>query len=154
MITSFLVIFFFWVIFFFCRRQQKKILTQTKKNTHQQTKLLIQRKHVYTYDISFLCPPPIILKSIFYCNKLHNLIYGLKYNATSRGWVQSKHISQTSITVKFILNPPPPGTFGPTLIRGGVYSVVEFRLFFWPVKFSFRNFYKILDLFQGKFVLI
>ena len=61
MITSFVGdIFFFWVIFFFCRRQQKKILTQTKKNTHQQTKLLIQRKHVYAYDISFLCPPPHI----------------------------------------------------------------------------------------------
>ena len=41
---------------FFCRRQQKKY-SRKKKNTHQQTKLLIQRKHVYTYDISFLCPP-------------------------------------------------------------------------------------------------
>ena len=29
-----------------------------KKNTHQQTKLLIQRKHLYAYDMTFLCPPP------------------------------------------------------------------------------------------------
>ena len=101
---------FFLVIFFFAEGN-KKNTHPNKKNTHQQTKLLIQRKHVYTYDISFLCPPPIILKSIFYCNKLHNLIYGLKYSATIRGWVQSKHISQTSITVKFIVNPPPPWHF-------------------------------------------
>ena len=68
MITSFVGdIFFFGWYFFFCRRQQKKILTQTKKNTHQQTKLLIQRKHVYAYDISFLCPPTI-LKSMCYFN--------------------------------------------------------------------------------------
>ena len=37
--------------------QQKKILSQEKKNTHQQTKILIQRKHVYAYDMPFLCPP-------------------------------------------------------------------------------------------------
>ena len=30
-----------------------------KKNTHQQTKLLIQRKHLYAYDMTFLCPPPL-----------------------------------------------------------------------------------------------
>ena len=58
MITSFLVIFFFWVIFFFAEGNKKKYSPKTKKNTHQQTKLLIQRKHVYAYDISFLCPPP------------------------------------------------------------------------------------------------
>ena len=45
MITSFLVIFFLWLI-----------LSQ-KKNTHQQTKLLIQGKHLYAYDTTFLCPP-------------------------------------------------------------------------------------------------
>ena len=44
--TSFLVIFFFVA----------DILSQ-KKNTHQQTKLLIQRKHLYAYDMTFLCPP-------------------------------------------------------------------------------------------------
>ena len=40
--------------------QQKKILSTQprKKNTHQQTKLLIQRKHLYAYDMTFLCPPP------------------------------------------------------------------------------------------------
>ena len=36
---------------------QKKILSQEKKNIHQQMKLLIQRKHHYAYDISFLCHP-------------------------------------------------------------------------------------------------
>ena len=35
--------------------QQKKILSQDKKNTHQQTKILIQRKHQYAYDIVFFC---------------------------------------------------------------------------------------------------
>ena len=39
--------------------QQKKILSQEKKNTHQQTKILIQRKHVYAYDMLFLCPPSL-----------------------------------------------------------------------------------------------
>ena len=29
-----------------------------KKIIHQQTKLLIQRKHHYTFDMTFLCPPP------------------------------------------------------------------------------------------------
>ena len=66
MITSFLVIFFFLGDIFFLPKATKKILTQTKKNTHQQTKLLIQRKHVYTYDISFLCPPPIL--NLIYLN--------------------------------------------------------------------------------------
>ena len=42
----------------FLGRRQKKILSQQKKNTHQQTKLLIQRKHLYAYDMTFLCPPP------------------------------------------------------------------------------------------------
>ena len=36
-------------------RQQKKILSQEKKNTHQQTKILIQRKQQYAYDIVFVC---------------------------------------------------------------------------------------------------
>ena len=27
-----------------------------KQNTHQQTNLLIQRKHRYAYDMTFLCP--------------------------------------------------------------------------------------------------
>ena len=79
MITSFVVIFFF-------AEGNKKKYSPQKKNTHQQTKLLIQRKHVYTYDISFLCPPTIS-KSIDYFNKSHNLIYGIKYNATIWGWV-------------------------------------------------------------------
>ena len=52
MITSFLV------IFFFVADRQKKNTQPTKKNTHQQTKLLIQRKHLYAYDMTFLCPPP------------------------------------------------------------------------------------------------
>ena len=57
MITSFLVIIFFsWLIFFFfAEGNKKKILSQEKKNTHQQTKLLIQRKHLYAYDMKFLC---------------------------------------------------------------------------------------------------
>ena len=45
-------IFFLWLIFFIWP------LSQQKKNTHQQTKLLIQRKHLYAYDMTFLCPPP------------------------------------------------------------------------------------------------
>ena len=35
----------------------KKNTQSRKKNTHQQTKILIQRKHVYAYDMPFLCPP-------------------------------------------------------------------------------------------------
>ena len=35
----------------------KILLTQDKKIIHQQTKLLIQRKHHYTFDMMFLCPP-------------------------------------------------------------------------------------------------
>ena len=52
------MIFFFWGWYFFFGRRPKKILSQQKKNTHQQTKLLIQRKHLYAYDMTFLCPPP------------------------------------------------------------------------------------------------
>ena len=34
---------------------KKKYSAKTKKNTHQQTKILILRKHQYTYDIVFFC---------------------------------------------------------------------------------------------------
>ena len=50
--------FFSWLIIFFSPKATKKITQQRKKITHQQTKLLIQRKHHYTYDMTFLCPPP------------------------------------------------------------------------------------------------
>ena len=59
------IFFFGW--YFFLPKATKKNTHPNKKNTHQQTKLLIQRKHVYTYDISFLCPPTI-LKSMCYFN--------------------------------------------------------------------------------------
>ena len=43
-----------------------------KKNIHQQTKLLIQRKHDYTFDMMFLCPPPLLFfgepQNIFKCS--------------------------------------------------------------------------------------
>ena len=49
--------FFSWLIIFFSPKATKKITQPRKKITHQQTKLLIQRKHHYIYDITFLCPP-------------------------------------------------------------------------------------------------
>ena len=66
MITSVVVIFFFWWYFFFAEGNKKKILT-LKKNTHQQAKLLIQRKHVYTYNMPFLCPTNVF--------KIFHLLY-------------------------------------------------------------------------------
>ena len=58
MITSFVGDIFFLGWYFFWPKAKKKILSQQKKNTHQQTKLLIQRKHLYAYDMTFLWPPP------------------------------------------------------------------------------------------------
>ena len=81
MITS------FFVIYFFLPKATKKNTHPNKKNTHQQTKLLIQRKHVYAYDISFLCPPTI-LKSMCYFNSwqcsvvyLQDCCFFLEYTA-------------------------------------------------------------------------
>ena len=56
MITSFLVILFFVGWYFFFRSKATKKITQLRKKIpHQQTKLLIQRKHLYAYDMKFLC---------------------------------------------------------------------------------------------------
>ena len=60
MITSFLVIFFFCGWYFFFWPKAKKKTQLSKKNTHQQTKLLIQRKHLYAYDMKFLCQPILV----------------------------------------------------------------------------------------------
>ena len=49
--------FFSWLIIFFSPKATKKITQPRKKITHQQTKLLIQRKPHYIYDMTFLCPP-------------------------------------------------------------------------------------------------
>ena len=59
MITSFLGIL-----------KAKKKYSANKKNTNQQTKLLIQRKHLYAYDMTFLCPPtpPSQTKKYQSCN--------------------------------------------------------------------------------------
>ena len=51
--------FFFWLLIFFSPKATKKITQPRKKITHQQTKLLIQRKPHYIYDMTFLCPPPL-----------------------------------------------------------------------------------------------
>ena len=75
MITSFLVIFFFWVIFFFLPKATKKNTHPIKKNNHQQTKLLIQRKHLYAYDMTFLCPHPSFFSKL-----------SLRNNFTSTGY--------------------------------------------------------------------
>ena len=53
--------FFSWLIIFFSPKATKKITQPRKKITHQQTKLLIQRKPHYIYDMTFLCPPPLFL---------------------------------------------------------------------------------------------
>ena len=63
--------------------QQKKYSAK-KKNTHQQTKILIQRKHQYAYDISFLCPPTVS-KSICYFNKWHNVQW-YTYTVSRASW--------------------------------------------------------------------
>ena len=56
--------FFSWLIIFFSPKATKKITQPRKKITHQQTKLLIQRKPHYVYDMTFLCPPPFfVIKS-------------------------------------------------------------------------------------------
>ena len=46
--------FFLWLIFFFGRGKKKY---QPQKNISPKTKLLIQRKHLYAYDMTFLCHP-------------------------------------------------------------------------------------------------
>ena len=43
--------------FFFAEGDKKNYSAKKKKIIHQQTNLLIQRKHHYTYDITFLCHP-------------------------------------------------------------------------------------------------
>ena len=53
--------FFSWLIIFFSPKATKKITQPRKKITHQQTKLLIQRKPHYIYDMTFLCPHPLFL---------------------------------------------------------------------------------------------
>ena len=50
-------IFFSWLINFFLPKATKKITQPREKITHQQAKLVIQRKHHYFYDMTFLCPP-------------------------------------------------------------------------------------------------
>ena len=47
---------FFLVIFFFAEGNKKNTQPRKKINC-QQTKLLIQRKHLDTYDMTFLCHP-------------------------------------------------------------------------------------------------
>ena len=48
--------------FFFTEGDKKNYSAKKKKIIHQQTNLLIQRKHHYTYDITFLCHPhPLFL---------------------------------------------------------------------------------------------
>ena len=44
--------------FFFAEGDKKNYSPKEKKITHQKTKLFIQRKHLYAYDMTFLCPPP------------------------------------------------------------------------------------------------
>jgi len=65
--------FFSWLIIFFSPKATKKITQPRKKITHQQTKLLIQRKHHYTYDMTFLCHPPL---KICWVNTTFFLIMG------------------------------------------------------------------------------
>ena len=67
-----------------------------KKNTHQQTKILIQRKHVYAYDMPFLCPPnlcailinrgiTIIIHQYMNLFLQEKLIFCMRFNLTHRG---------------------------------------------------------------------
>ena len=53
---------FSWLIMFFFAEGDKKNTQPRKKNTHQQTKLLIQRKPHYIFDITFLSPHSFWLK--------------------------------------------------------------------------------------------
>ena len=56
--NTYILIIFFFLVIFFLPKATKKNTHPIKKNNHQQTKLLIQRKHLYAYDMTFLCPPP------------------------------------------------------------------------------------------------
>ena len=57
--------------FFFAEGDKKNYSPKEKKITHQKTKLFIQRKHLYAYDMTFLCPPPF-----YFCALIgENLIY-------------------------------------------------------------------------------
>ena len=55
--------FFSWLIIFFSPKATKKITQPRKKITHQQTKLLIQRKPHYINDMTFLCPPLFLVQN-------------------------------------------------------------------------------------------
>ena len=90
MITSFLVIIFFsWLIIFFSPKATKKITQPRKKITHQQTKLFIQRKPHYIYDMTFLCPPP------FFSSKSERNFWGTTRIApasASAFWLGNSHV--------------------------------------------------------------
>ena len=82
--------FFSWLIIFFSPKATKKNTQPRKKNTHQQTKLLIQRKHHYTYDMTFLCHlHPLFFHHRSLRKKLQNINQGGQKNIIT----QEKKIS-------------------------------------------------------------
>ena len=68
--------------FFFAEGDKKNYSPKEKKITHQKTKLFIQRKHLYAYDMTFLCPPPLL----FLCIN-RGKPYLLRINCTNIGYL-------------------------------------------------------------------
>ena len=66
MITSFVVIFFFFNDIFFLPKATKKN-THPKKKYSPTSEVTHPTKHVYTYDMPFLCPPTVF--------KIFHLLY-------------------------------------------------------------------------------